>query len=196
MCKIESLSKKSVSLKPFKRTTAPCLKCIFYFMLTFCKMTMDHNVIFFCKIYNSLYDIFCLILCDTWRNSHLTHRKAGTVMILFHQPDGIFCDTFLGIYHFRRYNIAWYRVESSGRMETDADLCSCLDLCINQILYSHRMWIPQVIGGGTACFQHIAQSGINTCTGYICIQIFVDLIHNSKPWFQFQTSCCLYIADQ
>ena len=196
MCKIKSLSKKSVSLKPFKWTAAPCFKRIFYLMLAFCKMSMDHNIIFFCKIYNSFYNIFCLILCDTRCNSNLAHRKAGTIVVLFHQSDGIFCYTFLGIYYFRRYDITWYRVKSSGRMETNAYFSCCFDLRINQIFHSYRMWIPKVIGGGTASLKHISQSRINSCTGYICIQIFVYLIHDSKPWFQFQTSCCLYIANQ
>ena len=194
--KIKPFAEQTVPFKPLKWPATPSLQRIFHLMLALCQMTVNHNVILFCQIYYSFNDIFRFILGNARSDANLAHGKTGPVMIFFHQSDRVFHNTLFCIHNFWRYNTARYRVESSGRMETDSNFCRGLNFRVNQIFYSHRMRIPKIIGCRTSSFKHISQTRINTSTSHIRIQIFIDLIHNSQPRFQLQSSCCLDIADQ
>lgn len=81
-------------------------------------------------------------------------------------------------------------------MEADAQFLSRFNLGIHQAGNADGVGIPQVIGGGDTGFQSLAQRHIHTGTGYISVQVLIDLVHGGEPWLQPQTLCGLNVADK
>ena len=193
---VEAVAQKIVTAEPFGGPAAVVFLHKGDFATAFRQVSMHFDVQLFGQIDGSTDDFFRFIIGDAGADADLTHRETGRIVVLFHQPFGVTHDAFDAVHHLGRDNIAGDGVITAHRMEADTQFLCGFDFGIYQTGHADGVRIPQVIGGGDTGFQSLAQRHIHTGTGYISVQVLIDLVHGGEPWLQPQTLCGLNVADK